>query len=334
MGVSQMVPSEEEIRAGIAEQAGEWFVANQTGPLTPADNAAFLAWLKASPIHLQEYLGVTRAVHHLKAAAADPRVPLKSFLAQTRSARSGVVALESPTPRGQEFTSSRIASWVRPLAASTAALVLLATGALWWVHDGELLGIPKTYQTTHGERSTQGMPDGELLRIAKTYQTAHGEQITQRLADGSVLHLEADSAVTVRYSGRERLVEVRNGQVLFQVAPDTRPFWVAAGRAGVTAAAADFAVNRRISATTVTVAKGEVAVFTGQPSFLHADGASNAVQRVKAGYQTRVDATGLASEPVEMPNASDVAEKESQQNFNDGLDNRVENRALEMPRTH
>jgi transmembrane sensor len=310
MGVSQMVPSEEEIRAGIAEQAGEWFVANQTGPLTPADNAAFLAWLKASPIHLQEYLGVTRAVHHLKAAAADPRVPLKSFLAQTRSARSGVVALESPTPRGQEFTSSRIASWVRPLAASTAALVLLATGALWWVHDGELLGIPKTYQTTHGERSTQGMPDG------------------------SVLHLEADSAVTVRYSGRERLVEVRNGQVLFQVAPDTRPFWVAAGRAGVTAAAADFAVNRRISATTVTVAKGEVAVFTGQPSFLHADGASNAVQRVKAGYQTRVDATGLASEPVEMPNASDVAEKESQQNFNDGLDNRVENRALEMPRTH
>jgi transmembrane sensor len=298
-----MVPSEEEIRAGIAEQAGEWFVANQAGPLSDADNAAFLAWLKASPIHLQEYLGVTRTVHHLKAAADDPRVPLKSFLAQTRSARNGVVALESATPRGQEFRARRMALWVRPLAASTAALVLLATGALWWMHDGE------------------------LLRIAKTHQTAHGERITQRLPDGSVLHLDTDSAVTVRYSGRERLVEVRYGQVLFQVAPDNRPFLVAAGLAGVSAAAADFAVNRRTSATTVTVAKGEVAVFTGQPSFLHADNGANGVQRVRAGYQTRVDAAGLASEPVEVPDAKNLVENPPRE-YHD------ESRALQTPGAH
>jgi hypothetical protein len=62
----------------------------------------------------------------------------------------------------------------------------------------------------------------------------------------------------------------------------------------------------------VTVAKGEVAVFTVQPSFLHADnGVFNAVQRVKACYQTRVDAIGLASEPVEVPDARNLVDNPS-----------------------
>src|SRR5215471_4227696 len=136
-----MMPDEDEIRAVIAEQAGEWFIANQAGELTADESDAFLAWLQSSPLHVKEYLEIARIARGWIDAVRDPQVPLESFLAQTRTAEDRVVALQS---RGhlQERTASRLLiSSRRPLLATAAALVLLAGGILWWTHDGELLGI-------------------------------------------------------------------------------------------------------------------------------------------------------------------------------------------------
>jgi ferric-dicitrate binding protein FerR (iron transport regulator) len=111
----------------------------------------------------------------------------------------------------------------------------------------------------------------------------------------------------VRYSRRERLLDVRRGQALIKVAPDNRRFRVAAGFAEATTDSAQFAVNRRSSVTTVTVGEGEVSVFAGQPSWLDANnGVPPAVQRVKAGYQTRVDTAGLTSEPFPVTDAKSL----------------------------
>ena len=68
-----MTPGDENIRAAIAEQAAGWFVAHQSGALKEEDKAAFLDWLKASPIHVKEYLGVARVAHHLPAAVREPQ---------------------------------------------------------------------------------------------------------------------------------------------------------------------------------------------------------------------------------------------------------------------
>ena len=68
-----MTPSEEQVRAAVAQQAGTWFIANQSGSLEQAERADFMAWLKASPIHVEEYLGVALVAHDLPAAADDPR---------------------------------------------------------------------------------------------------------------------------------------------------------------------------------------------------------------------------------------------------------------------
>ncbi len=57
--VESMNSNEEKIRAAIAEQAGEWFVANDEGPLDARDSAALAAWLKTSPVHIEEFLGVS-----------------------------------------------------------------------------------------------------------------------------------------------------------------------------------------------------------------------------------------------------------------------------------
>jgi transmembrane sensor len=268
-----MTPSDEEIRTAIAQQAAEWFIANQAGPLPEEDGAAFLAWLKASPIHVREYLGVARVARHLPAAVGKPQVPLETFLAQA-AARDGDSVVSLPRPASETkppVVRRRSMAW--PIAAS---LIALAAGVLWWAHDGELFGIPKTYQT------------------------AHGEQSVERLPDGSVLRLDTDSEATVRYSATERLVEIRRGQALLEVAHENRRrFRVAAGDAGAIALGTRFDVYKKGSAIEFTVAYGEIAVFTGQPSWLRGGaGIPAAVQRVTAGYQVRVDVGVLSAHPV------------------------------------
>jgi transmembrane sensor len=267
-----MTPSDEEIRTAIAQQAAEWFIANQAGPLPEEDGAAFLAWLKASPIHVREYLGVARVARHLPAAVGKPRAPLETFLAQAALDGDSVVSLPRPAPETKRpVVRRRSMAW--PIAAS---LIALAAGTLWWAHDGELFGIPKTYRT------------------------AHGEQSVARLPDGSVLRLDTNSEATVRYSAWERVIELKRGQALLEVAPESqRRFRVAAGEAGAIALGTRFDVYRKSKVIDFTVADGEIAVFTGEPSWLRSAQAVPAgVQRVTAGYQLRVDARMISAHPV------------------------------------
>jgi len=169
--------------------------------------------------------------------------------------------------------ASRLPLWrAWPIAAS---LLALAAGILWWAHDGQLLGLPKTYQT------------------------AHGEQLVRRLPDGTLVRLDTDSAVTVRYSGRERVVEVNRGQALFQVAhDDRRRFRVAAGEAQVLAVGTEFDVYRKRSTTVVTVAEGQVVVYAGAAVPPNAGTFPRLAQRVNAGYQVRIDAGVMSAQPV------------------------------------
>jgi len=278
--------SEQKIRAAIAEQAGEWFIANQAGALSDDDGAAFLAWLKASPIHVKEYLGVARIARNLGAAVGPPQVPLESFLAELDAGNRDVLSLESPTSWRAHAAAPRPRWWAWPVAGPlAAALVLLIVGGLWLV-------------------------DGDLLPRAKTYQTMRGEQSVQRLADGSVLRLDTDSAVTVRYTRHERVVEVTHGQVLFQVAHDSnRRFRVVAGTAGAIAVGTQFDIYRKIGVTIVTVVEGQVAVFAGEPSWLRDErgGAPAYVQRVNAGYEVRVDASGMSAQPAAVDLSQSLA---------------------------
>jgi transmembrane sensor len=290
-----MMPGEGEVRAVIAEQAGEWFIANQAGELTEDESAAFLAWLKSSPLHVKEYLEIARIARGWIDAVRDPQVPLERFLAHTRAAPDRIVALESPANRREPPPSRLTIYWAMPLRATAAALLSLAVGVLWWVHDGQLLGIPKTYRT------------------------AHGGQETRRLPDGSILRLDTESAVTVRYSGKERLVEVDRGQALFQVAHEnSRRFRVAAGVTGVIAVGTQFDIYRHGGETAVTVAEGQVAVFTGKPAWLLVGEDTPAdVQRIKAGYQMRVDASGSYAQPVQVDLAQTLAWLEHKMAFKD-----------------
>jgi len=274
--MSQMSPSDEQVLAAIAEQAGAWYVQNRNGPLDGEARASFIAWLRASPLHVQEYLGVAMVASDLPAAASDEHVSLESLLAEARAGADNVVPLDRSlsehTPAKSRMRVSR--TWSMALAAS-AAIIAVVSVAIW------------------------SMRDAERMELQATYSTAHGEQSTRQLPDGSVLHLNTHSQVTVRYSNKERVVVLDRGEALFQVAHDSqRRFRVAARDAGMIAVGTQFDVYRRSGAVTVTVVEGAVAVFTGAPP---APGnlLPPTALRLGAGYQVEVGRQVGFPQPVD-----------------------------------
>jgi transmembrane sensor len=227
--------SEEQVRELIAAQAGEWFVAHRAGSLDAAARHAFHAWLTASPIHVEEYLGVAFISRNLPAAAADPDMPLEVILDRVReeSATATMLETDSPPPLASQH-AERARRW--QWAAVAASLAAVGSAVLWW----------------SGERTA-----------TEHYATRHGEQTAWQLTDHSTLRLNTDSTVTVRYTRSERLIELERGEAVFEVAHQSgRPFRVVAGTVNVLALGTTFDVYRQAGSTLVTVVEGHVVVST------------------------------------------------------------------------
>jgi transmembrane sensor len=268
-----MTPSNEQIRAAIAEQANEWYVENRGGTLDREAAARFMGWLKTSRTHVEEYLGTVALAGDLKTAAS--LIPLEPLLARARSDADSVVALDHPL-LGQPRTAPRYRrSPVRWLAAA-AALVFVAIGALWMTRDGERFGLPRTFRTAHGEQSVRVLPDG------------------------SVLNLNTDSQVTVHFSRRERVIELERGQAFFQVKhEDARTFRVSASNAQIVDVGTQFDVYRRSGAVLVSVLEGTAAVYTGPPQLTSNGTPPAGALRLPAGYQVEVGGQVGIPRPVE-----------------------------------
>jgi transmembrane sensor len=233
--------NEEQIRAAITEQAGEWLVANDVG-LDERDAAALAVWLKTSPVHVEEFLGVAAIARDLKEARTDPEYSLDAILARAR-------AQEDPTVRP---LWSRVVDAVRSIPSSRwlpATVAAAACGVL-------SLGLIIEWNARPIERLS-----GPSVITALHFETRHGEQLSRRLADNSILQLNTDSAVTILYGKNERLVVLTSGQAVFEVAHEpNRGFRVIAGSAEVVDLGTKFDVRLEHDATVVTVVVGRVAV--------------------------------------------------------------------------
>jgi transmembrane sensor len=235
-----MNADDKRIRAAIAEQAGEWFVANEEGPMDARDSAALAAWFMTSPVHIEEFLGVSLVARDLKDARTDPEYSLEAILARA-SAEEGrpvqrlwprVIEAVRETPSGRWFS------------AAAAMTVVLSLGLLF----------------TWNLKPTE-WPAGPTGIAILHFETGHGEQLTQRLADNSVLHLNTDSAVSVRYSKSERLVTLMSGQAEIEATHEAnRAFRVHTRSADIIDIGTQFDVRLEQGATVVTVIEGRVAV--------------------------------------------------------------------------
>lgn len=157
------------------------------------------------------------------------------------------------------------------------------------------------------------------------YSTAIGEQQLVVLADGTRMTLNTDTEVRVELQPKQRLVSVRSGEVLFEVAADAaRPFIVRAGGSEVVAIGTVFAVRFTSAgagtqdALAVTLLEGQVAV---QPAPQRRGLAPERSVRMAAGERLRLSGGGSgaprpASVELDHPNTAQlVAWKRSEAVF-------------------
>jgi transmembrane sensor len=267
-----MSRTDERIADAIIEQALEWHMRHREGDLSPAMKAAFMQWLRQSPLNVREYLEIARMAGHLPQAFASMPADVAGnvevdaanvvFLHEERDA---LIPEQELMPRPER--KARPWRWV----ALAAAVCALAVGAALQFGAIGYLGVIG------------------VLPI----RAPADEQLTLTLNDGSRIHMNSKARVHVRFSDGERLIELQQGQVLFDVAHDwTRPFRVRAGAADIVAVGTRFDVNRRDSDLTVTVVEGKVDVVDRLPAEVANDAGEPAMfeepLRLTAGEQIEV----------------------------------------------
>ena len=263
----------------IAEQAAEWYLRmEEEGDVTLAERQQFVAWLKASPAHIEEFMRV-RATHaQLAGIDADSLPDAEELLCADES---NVVVLTSELTGGELQAAKKTRTPVYWVAAASIAAVLFVIGFTTL----RLVSPPAD--------------------LDNRYTTALGEQRSILLSDGSVVELNTQSQLNVYYTDATRLVELVAGEAVFDVVEDpTRPFRVDAGTAIVEAVGTRFNVYRQNAQTVVTVVEGRVAISQPQPS-LKASGALGPgaiaelpIVELAPGNQVAVPAVGAISAPA------------------------------------
>jgi transmembrane sensor len=224
----------------IGEIAGDWHARRDSGKWTDEDQRRFDEWLNESPLHRVAYLRIEHVwerSERLKALGAGipPGVipppngwNLSPFFdergSDPDSSYSGPASANEAAPRRH-----------LRFAAAAAAIVLAA-------------GLGTAYH---------------LWPSGTSYRTAVGGLASVPMPDGSKVTLNTDSEIRVAVTGKERRIDLEQGEAFFEVAHDkARPFVVHAGNKRVIAVGTKFSVRREASEIQVVVTEGRVRVET------------------------------------------------------------------------
>lgn len=160
-----------------------------------------------------------------------------------------------------------------------------------------------------------GLIGGQIWWDRGNFSTEVGEQRSVMLDDGSRLLLNTDTRLRVSFDARQRTVDVRSGEAIFEVAKDPqRPFVVRVSGSEVVAVGTAFSVRyggRDASAPkelTVTLIEGQVSVRPSTGSSTDSLAPDKPIA-MKAGDRLRLDpVAGAATAPpkVDRPNLDQV----------------------------
>jgi len=226
--------SKPQRNAQILEEAADWLVEFSAGDVDAGARQKFDTWLRTSPEHVRAYLELVPIWEEGALPPPHPDAGPDALIALARSADNIVPLARKAGEVSQPASVSAVRLLRRRGAiAACAVLACVAGGILAWL----------------------------MLARSPLYTTQVGEQRSIALPDGSLIELNARSGIRVRFTSRERAVELLEGQALFRVAKDpARPFIVASDGTEVRAVGTQFDVYRKKTSTTVTVIEGRVTV--------------------------------------------------------------------------
>ena len=223
------------------EQAVEWFMRLRSDSARVEDLPELQRWIDSDSQNAVAYQQVCASWAAVGSHASAPEVVV--------GRRD---ALENARKAGRHHWTACFA-WrprVAQVAASAGMIVVLALGS-WFV----------------------------TAQHSSVYATEVGEQRTVALQDGSVIAIDACSRVRVRYTERERLVSLEQGQARFTVAKDPlRPFRVHVRDQTVVALGTQFDVELISENVLVTLIEGHIAV-TGLATAHNGDKENSPVTR-------------------------------------------------------
>jgi len=219
---------ENEEFTSIPEQAAHWWVVLRHGEASGNEKREFAEWVTRAPERVEASLRVARV--HAAVSRADVRWPSTPAEELIRAARAAPEDTVLPMPLRAMPKVEPKRSRAVPIALGLAASVVLAVCVGWFA----------------------------LTRPVQ-FQTKVGEQRSILLADGSRITLNTASKIEVRLSAERRVIELVQGQALFEVAQDPkRPFDVQVGDVTARAVGTQFDVDRRATHTVVTIVEGRV----------------------------------------------------------------------------
>jgi transmembrane sensor len=249
-----MTRKDEEVMS-ISEQAARWWDVLRGGEASAADKREFASWVVQAPEHVEATLRMVRI--HKALSRASVRWPDTAAETLIREAKAASEEVVLPMPRRTGATPEPRRRPARSIAFGLAAALLLTVCVSW-------LALSRPEQ----------------------FQTRLGEQRSVMLADRSRITLNTASRVQVRLGADRRLIELEEGEALFDVAPDSkRPFDVRVGNVVVRAVGTRFDVDRRASRTVVTLIEGHVSV-------LAAGAPATPLRELSAGDRIVIDSAG------------------------------------------
>lgn len=250
----------------IYEEASEWLVELRVGELDGAARERLDAWLRASPENIRALLELSNIWEEGKVPDLDKRHSSEELTALARRS-TNVVELNRVSPEAPTFLEQVQAHLAeQPVAGNPSPGIRPAPPSHLSAFRSPIRR--RNFLAAASLAAVAVGAGGAALYSLRNpiYTTGIAEQRTVRLSDGSTVELNARSRLRVRFTDRERAVDLLAGQALFKVAKNAaRPFVVKSEVARVRAVGTQFDVNRHGSGTTITVLEGRVAVLPASP---------------------------------------------------------------------
>lgn len=212
----------------IMEDAAAWMALLDSPDCNIGDRMAFARWLSEDTTHrwaFEELSEIWARLHSLTDINELSDQPNVIRFPEKR-------IVEGTFPESGDARTDRTFEW-----STVAAVLILVAGIV-----------------LHLVTATSG----------EIHETQTGEIQTIALEDGSQVNLNSRSGLEVRIDAKRRTIRMRDGEAVFQVASDDRPFIVKTDLAILSAVGTVFSVAARSDAVTVSVIEGFVSVSSGR----------------------------------------------------------------------